>query len=240
MTDRNNLLDKIRALMSKTAENGCTEHEALAALDKARAMIDAYEVTDDELQMTKAESAILRSEPPGSKDPYDIKRFLGSALARFCDCKVWRSQGGLVFCGLPSDAQFATWLLDNLTAFVQAELVNHMIGNPDCCVLDSKTERRRIMASFALGCCRRINDRLDALCAQSAEVAGTNSRALVVTKAGLIAATMAKHGIHLGKASRINRQIHGDSYRAGAAAGERASFGRPVSGAVGQARIGRA
>jgi hypothetical protein len=45
MNDRNSLLDKIRALMSKTAENGCTEHEALAALDKARALMDAYEVT---------------------------------------------------------------------------------------------------------------------------------------------------------------------------------------------------
>jgi hypothetical protein len=39
MNDRNSLLDKVRALMSKTAENGCTEHEALAALDKARALI---------------------------------------------------------------------------------------------------------------------------------------------------------------------------------------------------------
>ena len=33
MNDRNGLLDKIRAPMSKTAENGCTEHEALAALE---------------------------------------------------------------------------------------------------------------------------------------------------------------------------------------------------------------
>ena len=68
MNDRNSLLDKIRALMSKTAENGCTEHEALAALDKARALMDAYEITDTELQLTKAEFAILRSEPAGSFD----------------------------------------------------------------------------------------------------------------------------------------------------------------------------
>ena len=80
------------------------------------------------------------------------------------------------------------------------------------------------MASFALGCCKRISDRLTALIAQSAAVAGTNSRALVVTKAGLIAATMEKHGIRLGKARRQRREIHGDSYRAGAAAGERIGY----------------
>ena len=41
MNNRNSLL----ALLSKTVENGCTESEALAALDKARAMMDAHEVT---------------------------------------------------------------------------------------------------------------------------------------------------------------------------------------------------
>jgi hypothetical protein len=63
-TDRDSLIAKIRALMSKTVSVGCSEPEALAALDKARALMDAYEVTEAELQLTKAETAILRSEPP--------------------------------------------------------------------------------------------------------------------------------------------------------------------------------
>jgi hypothetical protein len=45
--NRDNLIQQIRALMNKTVTNGCTEPEALAALDKARAMMDAYEVTED-------------------------------------------------------------------------------------------------------------------------------------------------------------------------------------------------
>src|SRR6476660_3391736 len=51
--NRDSLVEKIRALMSKTIENGCTEHEALAALDKTRAMMDAYEVTEADLQLTQ-------------------------------------------------------------------------------------------------------------------------------------------------------------------------------------------
>jgi hypothetical protein len=234
MNDRNSLLDKVRALMSKTAENGCTEHEALAALDKARALMDAYEITDAELQLTKAETAILRSEPPGSRDPHGLKRGMASAVARFCDCRVWRGSNGLVFCGLQSDAQFATWLLDNLTSFVQAELVKHLIGN-----IGDGRERRLVTASFAMGCTARISARLNALVEQSAKVAGTNSRALVVTKAGLIADTMAKHGIKLGKARSSRRQVDRGAFAAGAAAGDRASFGRPVSGNGATRRIGR-
>jgi hypothetical protein len=232
--NRESLLDKIRALLAKTTENGCTEAEALAALDKARAMIDAYEVTEADLQLTKAEAAVLRSEPPGSRDPHNIKRGMASAVARFCDCKVWRGSNGLVFCGLQSDAQFATWLLDNLTSFVQAELVKHLMGN-----IGDRGERRLVTASFAMGCTARISARLNALVEQSAKVAASNRRALVVTKAGLIADTMARHGIKLGKSRSSRRQVDRSAFTAGAAAGERASFGRPVSGAAGMLRIGQ-
>jgi hypothetical protein len=62
MADRNSIIDKIKALLSKMVENGATEHEMLAALDKAAAMRDAYEVTDDELQLAKEEKVLLDAE----------------------------------------------------------------------------------------------------------------------------------------------------------------------------------
>jgi hypothetical protein len=129
--ERDSVLNKIRALLAKTMENGCSEAEAMAALGKAQAMKDAYAVTEGELNLTKEEKAILRREPPGTKDPHRIKWFLTAAVSKFCNCRCWRERrakgGGLVFCGLPSDAQFATWLLDTLAAFVQAEIVNFLM-----------------------------------------------------------------------------------------------------------------
>jgi hypothetical protein len=50
MNNRESLLNKIRALLSKTRSNGCTEPEALAALAKASAMMSAYNVSDAELR----------------------------------------------------------------------------------------------------------------------------------------------------------------------------------------------
>lgn len=230
--NREPLLDKIRALMAKTVDNGCTEAEALAALDKARAMMDAYEVTEADLQLSKAETAVLRREPPGSKDPHKIKAHLASAVARFCDCKVWRSGDGLTFCGLPSDARFATWLLDNLTAFVQRELVSHLIGS-----LAAGHERRLIVRSFAFGCCARVSQRLDALCAQSVAAQSSNGRALVVVKSQAIADKLRELGIVLGKSRASRSTIDGAAYRAGQAAGDRATFGRPVTGANAALRL---
>jgi hypothetical protein len=72
VTDRISIIEKIKALLAKTIENGATEHEMLAALDKAAAMRDAYDVSDEELQLTKEEKVALQ----------DFDRFFGELLAQ--------------------------------------------------------------------------------------------------------------------------------------------------------------
>src|SRR6516225_810723 len=130
MTDsREKMLDKIRALLSKTTENGCTEEEYLAALAKARALMDTYEITEADLQLTKEEGVVLRKEMTGT-DPHHIKWSMSRAVGEFCDCRAWRDRDGkLVFLGLASDTQFATLLLDHLAGFVLTELTDHLLGD---------------------------------------------------------------------------------------------------------------
>jgi hypothetical protein len=223
---REGLIEKIKGLLNKTTAANCTEEEELAALAKARALMDAYEVSEEELKLTKEEAAILRSEPPGSRDPHNIKFMLSTAVAEFCNCRAWRGRdGGIVFCGLPSDVRLGTWLLDHLAAFVQAELAGHLIG----CLAPNKLERRRVINGFVAGCCERISDRLDALRERSATVATDNRRALVVVKNAAIEAKMEAEGICL-RTSCSSRQQDAGARSAGASAGDRASFGRPVSG----------
>jgi hypothetical protein len=227
--ERESLLSKIRALLAKTMEAGCTEEEAMTAVAKARAIMDAYAVTDAELNLTKEEKAILRHEPPGTKDPHRIKWNLSSAVSKFCNCESWRERrdkgGGMVFCGLPSDAQFATWLLDTLTAFVQAEIFKFLIE-----AQPSNEDRRDAIRSFVLGCTDRISERLRELCEQSAAHANSNARALVVIKDAAVQAKLNELDIHFRNVSCGGCPGDQASYRAGEAAGDRASFGRPVSG----------
>jgi hypothetical protein len=229
--NRERTLKNIRALLSKTTENGCTEEEHFAALAKARALMDAYEVTEADLQLAKEEAVILRKEPPGTKDPHDIKFFLIRAVSKFTDCRAWRDgKSGLVFCGLPADARFATWLLDHLAGFVQAELANYLMGN-----VAAGFERRRIISGFVGGATSRIAARLDELCVPP-PAASANNRALVVAKKAVIKAKLDELGICL-TTSRSQRQYSDSSLAAGQTAGDRASFGRPVSGQAAALRI---
>jgi hypothetical protein len=232
MMNHESLVDKIKALLNKTVGNGCTEAEALAALGKARAMMDAYEVTVEELQVSKAEAAILRGEPSDARDPHKIKWYLGSAVEEFCNCKIWRSSEGFKFCGLASDVAFAIWLLDHLTDFVQAELVLYLTG-----CLPPRDERKKIVKGFVLGCTDRISDKLVELCRRSAAERTDNSRALVAIKSTAITEKLKEVGITLRQSSGRCRSFSDAAHEAGRKAGDRASFGRPVSGDGGVLRL---
>ena len=130
MADRNSIIDKIKALLAKTTVNGATEAEMLSALDKASAMMDAYDITDADVQVAKDEAAMLHKDPPDLKDPHKIKWRLSRAVGEFCGVQIYRSphETGLKCIGMPSDVQFAMWLLYSLADFVFPELYAHLIG----------------------------------------------------------------------------------------------------------------
>jgi hypothetical protein len=237
MADRNSIMEKIKALLAKTVENGATEAEYLSALGKASAMMDAYDITDEELQVAKDEAAMLHADPPDLKDPHKIKWRLAHGVAEFCGVQIFRSrhETGLKCIGMPSDVQFAMWLLDSLADFVFGELYAHLIG-----CLAPQSERRIIIRSFTAACCERIVDRLLALVERSKMARTSNGRELVVVKDAAIKQFMKDNDIRLGMCSgSAPSNVDAAAHAAGHAAGDRASFGRPVTGAAGVLRIGK-
>ena len=237
MTDRSSIIEKIKALRAMTTANGATEAEMMSFLDKASAMMDAYDITDEELQLTKDEAAILHTDPPDLSDPHKIKWRLCYGVSEFCGVQIYRSSGetGLKCIGMPSDVQFAMWLLDNLADFVIAELYAHLIG-----CLAPRNERRIIIRSFTAACCERISDRLLALVERSKTARSSNGRELVVIKNAAIKAFMKEQGIRLRACSGYSSSnVDAGAHAAGRAAGDRATFGRPVTGAASALRIGR-
>jgi hypothetical protein len=238
MADRQAIVDKTKAMLSKTRENGCTEHEEFAALAKARAWIDAYEISDDELQLNRQEKATLYAEgEEDARDTHKIKWQLCYGVGVFCNVQIFRTgaKGGLSFVGLQSDIDFAKWLLDHLADFVHDALFEHML---DCLAPEGK-QRKEVIKGFVIGCCERIEARLVELCEQSKALRTSNSKALVVVKDQAIKDYMKDHGIRLRTSCSGGGTFNDGSRIAGQSAGERASFGRPVSGAGSVQRIGR-
>lgn len=248
MRDREKLLDTIRALLSKTREHGCTEAEELTALDKAKAMMDAYAVTDADLELSKEEGAILCNERADPSDPHGIKWQLSGAVAEFCGVQIFRGgkhaknglakrqkDRGFVFVGARSDCDFAEFLLcDHLRDFVHAELYAHLLG----CLAPGR-ERKTIMRNFVQGCTGRISDRLLAACKRSEKARTSNGRELVVIQQAAIVAKMNEGDIRLHIARDRPGNFDEAAYEAGKLAGNRATFGRPINGPASALRLGR-
>lgn len=237
MSDRAKLIEKIRALLAKTTENGCTEDEALAALAKAQAMMDAYEVTDEDVEATRRETASIHEAP--YHDPHRIRRFLLYPVSKFCGVEAWRKGSNsrayttIGFCGLAPDVDFANWLLDSLAEFVRRELAKFLLRRRGM----DRSVRSRAITGFVLGCVTKIGERLTLLAPSTSNASTRN--ALVTLKTELIATALKAAGLDIRETRAGTYRASGDDVAAGMAAGERASFGRPIDATGAALLIGR-
>lgn len=238
LNERQKLLTKIRALLAKTVENGCTEAEAMSALSMSSAMMDACEVTEADLNELKEEKATVE-QAGDMRDPHHIRGMLAVNIAKFTSTKVWTSNNKkkFNFCGLPSDIEFAIWLLETLTSFTQHKLKEYLWVQRLTSLEPSA--KRRVINGFVFGCTGRINERLRQLMQQTKNHANKNANALVVIKSELVDRKMKELNLNLTKPRNRGSRIEDGSYEAGKKAGDKASFGRPMGGNQGTLRIGR-
>ena len=103
---------RIRALAEKTVSNGCTEAEAMAAAEMVGRLLERYALSMQEIDV-RQEVCVQVEVPVGGKQRRPIDGCV-TAIARFCDCKVWISQDTgkptYVFFGFEADAALAGYL----------------------------------------------------------------------------------------------------------------------------------
>lgn len=207
---RKKMLERVKAILAKTMENGCTEGEAMAALAKARELMATYEIDEKELQDLTEKAQIHKTAP---SDPYDIKRNLCVNVGKFTSCKAFRDREEVInFAGKPSDIIFATWLLDTLQRFIMRELRQYqkkLITEKGINYSNNLTS-----VSFVAGCAYRINEKLKEL----APVDWAKTQELIVKELNM----------SLTKSRGRGRQLSEKDAAAGAKAGEYARFDRPV------------
>lgn len=215
MKDRAKLFAILKALAAKTVANGCTEAEALAALEMFNKLMADNEVTADEL---KAEGETIEREEKTADDRDRIRQMLVGGVSAFCQCAGWRgSLDTFVFLGLKSDVIFAHWLLDTLADFVKRGLADYLQetwrpGMPSV--------RRLESTAFVMGCCETLAARLHAL-------AETRDASIAAEKGALIKRRMQELGIKLEMRGRMH-SIDPFALSAGEERGAEAQFSKPI------------
>lgn len=124
---------KIKALLAKTTQAGCSEAEAMMAAHKAKELLDKYQIDLSELDLR--EEGTSETEVQMSA----ISRDLSGSVAAYCEVKSWRSQGKHHYLGLKSDVFFAEWLLLALTSFVQRKTLDYSLNTAKTMWRNSKS-----------------------------------------------------------------------------------------------------
>jgi hypothetical protein len=89
-----------------------------------------------------------------------------------------------------------------------------------------------------MGCTGRISERMAALVQRSAEHRTSNGRELIVIQGQAITAKLKELDIKIRTCSGSEGLYDQAAYDAGARAGDKATFGRPLEGKAGVLRLG--
>ena len=89
-TELSRVKARIKALAEKTVSNGCTEAEAMAAAEMVGRLLERYALSMEEIDV-REQRCVQVEVPIGGKRRRPIDGCV-TAIARFCDCKVWVSR----------------------------------------------------------------------------------------------------------------------------------------------------
>ena len=221
---------RIKALAEKTVSNGCTEAEAMAAAEMVGRLLERYALTMDEIEVREQRCVQVEVRIGGQRRwPVDC---CVTAIARFCDCKVWfsRDEAGVsyVFFGFEADTSLAAYLLEVINRAIRTELVTFRAH----CQRFKGAALRRASLSFQRGMATRVAERLNELHQdRDAGIAAQRSTgtALVLLKHQVVEEAFQETGIRLVSGGGLGRRRVDFAFRHGVEAGDRVRLDRPVS-----------
>jgi hypothetical protein len=154
-----------------------------------------------------------------------------TAIARFCDCKVWVSRDtpvpSYVFFGFDADTAMTSYLFSVIDRAMSTALSAFRTTSPRL----RGARLRNASRSFQQGMAARIADRLNAMHrTRDAHVAARRSTgtALVLVKHQVVEDALRETEIRLVAAAGLSRARLNGAFRHGLAAGDRVNLNRPV------------
>jgi len=223
---REDLIKKIRALLAKTVENGCTEEEALKAAEKAAELMAKYDLEMDEISVEEAGI----DERVFPLDPALERHFINvcKAISELCGVRTWSelniagTRERQKFFGLPHDVEVAGYLAEICERAMKREL--EVLRRE--CAFYTPHKRSRKIDSFFEGMSERLQKRIRELAWARSKATGF---ALVPVKDAVIEAEMQKRGIELRKSRLGYRDLDPHSYKSGLIAGDKVTLNPGVS-----------
>jgi Protein of unknown function (DUF2786) len=222
---------RIQALAEKTVSNGCTEAEAMTAADMVGRLLERYALSMEEIDV-REERCVQIEVPIGGKRRRPIDGCV-TAIARFCDCRVWIARDlvmpSYVFFGFEADTAMAGYLFSVIDRAMATALTDFRVRHPELRSVDLRWSS----TSFRQGMAARVAKRLDQMHRErDAHVVAQRSTGtdLILIKQQVVEDAFRGTMIRLVSIAGLSRARASGAFRQGVAAGDRVNLNRPVGG----------
>lgn len=221
--DRDKIAAKIRALLAKRIENGCTEEEALSAASMAAGLLAKYNMTLDEsaLRANPFKRESVQQEDDIGERIWKVAR----AISKLTGARYWRSRPGVApveisFFGFAHEVEVSKYLL----AICARALEDGRRGVLKARALLIASHRRRHAIAFIDGMIDRLAQRIEEMVPPVAPGTG-----LVVVRNALIDDALAAEKINLENRKVRPSRSFDEAYLEGLIAAERVPLSQGVS-----------
>lgn len=223
--DRERAIDRIRKLRRMTVANGCTEAEALLALQRIAELIATYDLTDSEVNLRQDRGSCTKGLYSELRSTHADWTLVCASIAKLFHCRayqefVFEDVFGLgtkekilqvVFFGYPQDVEACEAMTE-----ICYTAINTESGK-------LKRPRKLILQSFRQGMIQRLRERIKDMAIAQAPVSG--STALIVLKDQLVTEEFAKLNMRFRKTHTSTMSVDESAYAAGQAAADRVNLG---------------
>ncbi len=235
--NRDKLILKIKALIAKTEDAGCTEAESMLAAAKAGELMKEYEVERSELDIQedkygKLKKTFRKSADTRRLDPVAWLSMM--SVARFTDTRTWcyKRSGEVVFFGAYADTQIASFLLEMICNIARKEVAAYLASDDRPRGVHGNT----LKASWIRGYAGRVSRRLDEMKkeqdADRQQIEQKAGTALMVIKDQLVEQKFQSLGLTFTTSSddyyRYSNGSH-DAHMKGKAAGDRVNLSSGIT-----------
>lgn len=229
---------RIRGLLAKTISNGCTEDEAMSAANKVGDLLDAYNLTMNDV-IINSTSCITGCFVINSPNRHPFDKCV-MALAAFCDCKVWRTpskfkkQAKYSFFGFPHDTEYAVFLSEIIFQAIMDEVERFKLTTDYL----ASYGKRSCSTSFMHGMATRVYYRLEDMKdvrdeqirkeMQSRKLESNCTDLVLVHKEEKVEEDFRKLGMRLTKAPANTTIGNRNAFYQGHDAGDKVNLNRPI------------
>lgn len=225
-----NIKKRIQALSAKTVDNGCTEAEALAAMEKIGSMLAEYNLSMSEVELREESENCIQDclEIKGKNINNNIGTLL-SSISIFTDTKCWIYWNKItvkyIFFGLESDVKSATYLLSVCTS----AMINESYKYVKSLNLVGQGKHRSPQNNFQKGFASRIYGRLYEIKQNNKkQQAASTGTALIVLKDQLVKQEYENLSLNLQACSSAKTSYDSDAIQAGQHAANKFNLNNPI------------